>query len=164
MTLLDPARIGQERGDAAALAACAEVVVAFCELLDAGDAAAAFSLHSEDLEFHPPGAVEPVGREGALAMGERILYSYAGRRVLHLVSNFLGRAMSDDRVEAQYVVTVYELTRNVDGVAEERETPALFAFAQERATFARADDGRWQYIEQRMIPLAPRKPFGEKTA
>src|SRR5690606_39525959 len=64
-------------------------------------------------------------RGGAVAM----LSSYTGRRTLHVLGNFLARATSETRVEAQYVVTVYELTREVGGVAEERPVPELFAFA-----------------------------------
>lgn len=163
MTLFDPATIGRERGDAAVLAACEEVAVAFCELLDLGDAAATFALHADDLAFYPPGADEPLPRAAAEAAARRMLGSYAGRRTAHVLGNFIGRQVAEDRVEAQYVVTVYELTRNVGGVAEERETPLLFGLAHERVVFRREPDGAWRYIEQRMVPIAPLDPFaGER--
>lgn len=155
---------GIERGDYEAVAACAEVAAAFCELLDAGDADAAFRLHSLDLEFYPPGAVDPVGIEEARGGAVAMLSSYTGRRTLHVLGNFLARATSETRVEAQYVVTVYELTREVGGVAEERPVPELFAFAHERAVFEKDTRGTWRYREQRMIPIAPKNPFGKRTS
>lgn len=154
---------GVQRGDHEAVLACAEVAVAFCELLDAGDAAAAFALHSPDLAFYPPGATGPLGITDARRGAEKMLNAYDGRRTLHVVSNFLARATSDTRVLAQYVVSVYELTREVDGVGEERRMPELFAFAHERAIFERVAQGAWRYREQRMIPIAPTNPFGERT-
>jgi len=153
--------VGRESRDAEVLSACQEVVVVFCEMLDAGDAVGAFALHDEDLAFYPPGAPAPVGRDAARTMGERMLHAYDGRRTVHVVNNFVGRRIAPDRVEAQYVVTVYELTRDAAGVAEERDSPAIFALAHERAVFRRGDDGAWRYAEQRMLPLAPLSPFGK---
>ncbi|GGD24592.1 hypothetical protein GCM10010915_00680 [Microbacterium faecale] len=158
-----PAEIGFESDDRAAIAACQDVAVAFCELLDAGDADAAFTLHTEDLAFFPPGAEAPLGRDAARAAGERMLHAYEGRRTLHVVGNFLGRATGADRIEAQYVVSVYELTQNVDGSAVERDVPAIFAFAHEHAVFRRGAAGAWRYAEQRMLPIAPRDPFAGVT-
>ncbi len=165
MTLhIDIDDLGRESADTAALAACHEVAVAFCELLDAGDASAAFALHTADLAFHAPGAPGPIGRDAARAAGERMLHAYPGRRTVHLVGNFLGRRVAPDRVEAQYVVTVYELTRQVDGAARERDTPAVFALAHERVVFRREPGGEWRYAEQRMLPLAPLSPFGKSES
>jgi len=150
---------GRVRGDVDAVRACEETAVLFCELLDSGDAVAAFGLHDDDLAFYPPGAKEPLPKEAAIAVGERILAGYPGRRTLHLLGNFLAHAVDDQTVRAQYVVSIYELTREVDGSAQEREVPTLFAFAHEQALFRRGPDGRWRYLEQRMIPIAPRDPF-----
>ncbi len=155
--------IGRERGDHAAVAACAEVATAFCELLDAGDAAAAFQLHAADLDFYPPGAQAALSRDAAQTAAERMLRAYPGRRTLHVIGNFLGQAVAADRVDAQYVVTVYELTRPEGGGAVEREVPHLFALAHELAVFRREPDGAWRYASQRMIPIAPLRPFGEET-
>lgn len=155
--------VGRTRGDAEALWACAEVATMFCELLDAGEVAAAFELHHPDLAFYPPGAPVPLDRAAAQAAGEQMVGAYSGRRTLHLLGNFAGRVVAEDLVEAQYVVSVYELTHVVDGVAVERDAPTLFAFAHERALFRRGADGAWRYAEQRMLPIAPRNPFGGKT-
>ena len=40
----------------------------------------------------------------------------------------------------------------------ERDVPVVFALAHERVVFAR-EEGRWRYLEQRMVPIAPRDPF-----
>jgi hypothetical protein len=152
------AEVGIASGAVSDLDACQQVAVAFCELLDAGDTAQAFELHSTELAFFPPGAPAPLGRDAARAGAEGMRHAYEGRRTLHVLGNFIGRVVSADRVEAQYVVTVYELTRNVDGRAEERDVPVVFALAHERVVFAR-EEGRWRYLEQRMVPIAPRDPF-----
>ncbi|MBN9192013.1 hypothetical protein [Microbacterium sp.] len=155
---------GREPGDPAALTACADVAVAFCELLDAGDVGAAFELHDPALAFFPPGAPAPLDRAAARAAGERMVHAYPGRRTQHVMGNFIASQAGRDRVEAQYTVTVYELTRQGAGGAEELRTPVVFAIAHERAVFARGEDGRWRYVEQRMIPVAPRNPFDGAAA
>lgn len=157
------AQDGLNRGDAEAILACQETAVLFCELLDAGDADAAFSLHHDELAFFPPGAQEPVDKSAAIAMGKGILAGYPGRRTLHLLGNFLAKRMDDTTVRAQYVISVYELTREVDGQAQERDVPALFAFAHEQAVFRRGADGCWRYLEQRMVPIAPLNPFAKEA-
>lgn len=153
------AQAGEPRADREAVRACEEVAISFCELLDAGDASAAFEMHDEELAFYPPGAEKPLDKAAATAAGERMLTSYPGRRTLHLLGNFLAHATDEQTVVARYVVSVYELTEVVNGQTRERDVPALFAFAHEQATFRRGGDGRWRYLAQRMIPIAPLAPF-----
>lgn len=162
MTLpYDIEHIGVVAPDDGALDACQQVVAAFCELLDAGDAEGAFRLHLEDLEFFPPMSDAALPRSAAQQGAVRILTSYPGRRTVHLVSNFIGRRINEVTVRAQYVITVYELTQRVGDHTVERAEPTLFALAHEHADFAQDALGRWRYQRQRMIPIAPLSPFTE---
>lgn len=156
--------VGRASSDSVAVSACAEVATAFCELLDAGDADAAFALHADDLAFYPPGGTVALDRDAARAAGERMLRAYPGRRTLHVLGNFLGRVTAPDRVHAQYVVTVYELTEVVDAETRDRDVPVIFAFAHEHAVFVRSTEGVWRYLEQRMIPIAPLNPFDRSAS
>lgn len=136
------------------LRACEEVANAFAELLDDGDLDGAFARHAEDVRFWGPGSPEPTDKQGAIDGASAVRFAYPDRRTLHLVSNFLARPRTDGTIEAQYALTVYELTERVGDVTRPLTIPRVFALAHEVAVFRR-DSGGWRYIEHRLVPLAP---------
>jgi hypothetical protein len=136
------------------LRACEEVANAFAELLDAGDLEQAFARHAPDVRFWGPGAAEPTGRDDAIAGAAAVRFAYPGRQTLHLISNFLARPLDDGTIEAQYALTVYELTEPGDGGAVPLPAPRVFALAHELAVFRRDPEG-WRYVEHRLVPVAP---------
>jgi len=136
-----------------ARAACEELVHVFYERLDDGDIDGAFALHADDLEFHPPGSPTPIGRAAAAQDAARVRLAYPGRRTLHVATSFTGRLAAPDLLDMDYLMTVYELTEPVDGVAVDRAEPVIFALARERCRF-RLDAGAWRFIRQRIEPIA----------
>jgi hypothetical protein len=143
------------------LRACQELAHAFAELLDDGELDRAFARHADDVRFWGPGSPEPTDKQGAIDGAAAVRFAYPGRRTLHLVSNFLARPRSDGTIEAQYALTVYELTERVDDETRALATPRVFALAHEFAVFRRDDSG-WRYVEHRLVPVAPLRSGGAR--
>lgn len=142
--------------------ACEELYVAFCDLIDEGELEQALDLHTEEIQIHQIGRSKPVvGREAWLARLKQVRYSYPGRKVLHVPSNFRFHEVTAERAECRTVTALYDLVHNPEGRGIARYSTELVGMADEEVEFVPVE-GVWKLNlrKVRFLSGAKRLPIG----
>jgi hypothetical protein len=156
---LSPRVFGLQRSvpELAAIYACEEVFIAFCDLMDQGEVDAAVDLHVDDLVFYDAGKPEPMrGKEPLLARLKKVRFSYPGRKTLHTPSNFRFHRVTATQAECHVVISLFDLVRNPEGRGISRYSTELLGYANEDVLFV-LDAGRWKFHTRKIAFLAGAK-------
>lgn len=141
----------------AIMAACEELYVAFCDLIDAGELDKAVEMHTEDLAVYQEGRPEPlVGLQKWRARLQQMRFSYRGRVTLHTPSNFRFHRVTAQEAECRVITSLYDLVRNPEGRGISRYSTELVGYAAEEARFVPVN-GLWRFKIRQVRFLAGAK-------
>ena len=142
----------------AAMSACEELIVDFCDLMDEGDVAGALDSHLDDPVFHDVDGTRITGKADAAEWLRRVRFSYPGRATLHVPSNLRFADVTDDHARCRVLVTLYDLTEP-DGEQRARaRSPDLRGVVAEDIQFQRAG-ACWRFKERRISFLTGSSPL-----
>ena len=130
---------------AAIMRTCEEVMIAFCDLVDAGNLDAATALHVEDLVFYDVGRTDPMhGRDKLAKRLNAVRFCYPGRKTLHTPSNFRFHKVDESSAECRVVISLYDLVAIPGGRGIGAYSTELLGYAAEDIRFVFDNDGRWK--------------------
>lgn len=146
----------------AIMAACEELYVAFCDLIDAGELEKAVALHTDDVAVYQEGRPEPiVGLHKWLARLKQVRFSYRGRVTLHTPSNFRFHRVTAQEAECRVITSLYDLVRDPEGRGIGRYSTELVGYAAEEARLVPVNGlWRFQIRKVRFLAGAKRLPIG----
>ena len=147
----------------AVMKACEELIVAFCDLVDAGDLDGALGLHLADAIFNDVNGAKVCGHERIAAWLSKVRLSYPGRSTLHVPSNLRFARVTESEAECRVIIALYDLTKLDGDKIAYAARPSLRRVVAEAIRFSLGPSGDWRFRERSLSFLTGDLPTASEA-
>jgi uncharacterized protein (TIGR02246 family) len=129
--------------------ACYDLVIAFCDLTDAGDAAGQLALFTDDAILSPIAPMEMRGKEQISAVFTHLAEMNKTLKQRHVASNVRVQFTGDDSAVATAILSMYQFHGG----------PVVPGFMVNETNELRKVDGKWLIASKRGVTIAGQPPM-----